>query len=286
MESVHHAPSKITLGRSNAMPFGRDEFCRGQDGPIELKSTATKPKPPFTPDEQAPTAHTHPIIPSNRPSDFGGGARRQSIDQMAAPPPPSNTTTTSAAAMEIGDPEHAFWQGCRRLLAVLQPPTAPATAAAAATITTAATALAQAVAGGRQEAASEALATLLLEGSDGLSRRVEREFRSGAWGWGGGVLGWDGGLNRDGVSCIDRYRPPFSHIHTQKKHFLLATVLVDLVARLLHRSIATDADNNTPAAAAGVVKHMALFARLLPGTPHVKPLVWEVSVVGMGLGRL
>lgn len=96
--------------------------------------------------------------------------------------------------MEMDNPDHPFWRGCRRLLDWLQQPPqttlqAPATAAA--------TALAQAVAGGRQEAASEALATLLLEGGDELSRAVEREFRPGAFSF--LLTGWSDGRT-DGSS--------------------------------------------------------------------------------------
>lgn len=80
--------------------------------------------------------------------------------------------------MEIhNSPEQPFWEGCRRLLALLPPAAADATDATAA----ATAALAQAVAGGRQEGASEALATLLLVGGDAVSQRVEREFRPGAF---------------------------------------------------------------------------------------------------------
>ena len=90
--------------------------------------------------------------------------------------------------MEINHPEHPFWRACRRLLSSLQQqpePTATTAAAAAA-----AAALAQAAGAGRQEAASEALATLLLEGGDGVSCRVEQEFRPGAFAIfsGGGVV--------------------------------------------------------------------------------------------------
>lgn len=54
-------------------------------------------------------------------------------------------------------------------------------------------------------------------------------------------------------------------------------MLVDLVARLVHRSSsATAADTATATAPEAVARHLALFARLLPGAPHVQALVWEV----------
>lgn len=83
----------------------------------------------------------------------------------------------SAVKIEMGiiNPEHPFWRACRRLLSSLQQePHATASAAAAAT------ALAQAAGAGRQAAASEALATLLLEGGDKVSCGVEHAFRPGA----------------------------------------------------------------------------------------------------------
>lgn len=89
------------------------------------------------------------------------------------------------------NPEHPFWRACGRLLASSQeqpqPPANASTASAAASA-----ALAQAARAGRQEAASEALATLLLEGGDSVLARVEREFRPGAFfgvAWLGGWVG-------------------------------------------------------------------------------------------------
>ena len=82
-------------------------------------------------------------------------------------------------------------------------------------------------------------------------------------------------------------------------------MLIDLVARVLHRSLSSSTHNTTTiesdAAAAGggggptpqqpavamteaaeavavaVARHLSLFARLLPGAPHVRAFVWEVG---------
>lgn len=91
--------------------------------------------------------------------------------------------------MEINHPEHPFWRACRRLLSALEQQPEP-------TAATAAIALAQAAGAGRQEAASEALATLLLEGGDGVSCRVEQEFRPGAFAF------FSGGGGSDGSICV------------------------------------------------------------------------------------
>jgi len=191
--------------------------------------------------------------------------------------------------MEITHPDHAFWQACRRLL---QEEAAAAAAAMAPTATAAATALAQALAAGRQEAASEALATLLLDGGDRLSQRVEREFRPGAWSinrsdeWieahpsihlsiypsihpSTRVKLWMDGTNRLDHSTLNANHSSPS-LHSQ-------TVLIDLVARLLHRSITDDDEPAAADTAEAVAKHLALFARLLPVAPHTRALAWEVG---------
>lgn len=71
-------------------------------------------------------------------------------------------------------------------------------------------------------------------------------------------------------------------------------MLIDLVARLLHRSLSTTHCTTTlespatrsptqqpPAAteAEAVARHLVLFARLLPGAPHARAFVWEVREV-------
>lgn len=78
----------------------------------------------------------------------------------------------------------------------------------------------------------------------------------------------------DGTNRLDHSTLTANHsspsLHSQ-------TVLIDLVARLLHRSITDDDEPAAADTAETVAKHLALFARLLPVAPHTRALAWEVG---------